>query len=42
MTFIRTKFKTFVHEHEEVINNEYWYNDDRPSLGKSFSKQKTG
>jgi hypothetical protein len=41
MTFIHPKFKTFTHEHEEVINNECWYNDGRPSLGRSFSKQKT-
>jgi hypothetical protein len=41
MTFIRPKFKTFTHEHEDLINNEYWYNHGRPALGKSFSKQKT-
>ena len=41
MTFIRPKFKTFTHEHEEVINNEAWYNDGPPLLGMSFSKAKT-
>src|SRR5271169_35344 len=41
MTFIRPKFKTFIHEHEEVINNEYWYSDGPPLLGKSFSRAKT-
>ena len=41
MTFIRPKFKTFAHEHEQVINNKYWYNDGPPALGKSFSAAKT-
>lgn len=41
MTFIREKFKTLTHEHKEVINNEYWYNDGPPLLGTSFSKAKT-
>ena len=41
MTFIRPQFTTFIHGHKEVINNEYWYNDGPPALGKSFSKAKT-
>ena len=41
MTFIRPRFKTFTYEHEEVINDEYWYNDGPPLLGTSFSKAKT-
>ena len=41
MTFIRPKFTTYTHEHKEVINNEYWYNDGPPLLGTSFSKAKT-
>ncbi len=38
---IRSQFTTFIHEHKEVINNEYWYNDGPPLLGTSFSKAKT-
>ncbi len=41
MSFIRLQFKTFIHEHKEVISNEYWYNDGPPALGKSFSAAKT-
>jgi hypothetical protein len=41
MPFIRPKFKTLIREHQEVINNEYWYNDGPPLLGRSFSKAKT-
>jgi len=41
MPFIRPKFRTFIHEHQEVINNERWYNDGPPLLGKAFSKKKT-
>jgi len=41
MRFIRPQFKTFIHEHEGVINNEYWYNDGPPLLGRSLSKAKT-
>jgi hypothetical protein len=41
MPFIRPKFKTLIREHQEVINNEYWYNDGPPLMGRSFSKAKT-
>jgi len=41
MSFIDPKFRVFVHEHQEVINNEHWYNDGPPLLGKAFSKEKT-
>jgi hypothetical protein len=41
MTLIRPQFTTWVHEHKEVINNEYWYNDGSPVLGKSFTAAKT-
>jgi hypothetical protein len=41
MPFIRRKFRAHIHEHQEVINNEHWYNDGPPSLGKAFSKEKT-
>jgi hypothetical protein len=34
-------FKTHVRAHEEIINNENWYGDDSPSLGKSFAAKKT-
>ena len=40
MAFIRPKFKTFTHEHKEVINNEAWYNDGPPLLAM-FSAAKT-
>jgi hypothetical protein len=41
MTFNRPKFKALINEHEQVISNEYWYNDGPPLLGKSFSAAKT-
>lgn len=41
MQFNSPKFQAFIHEHEQVIKNEYWYNDGPPQLGKSFSKVKT-
>lgn len=41
MPFSRPQFKTFIHEHKEVINNEYWYNDAPPLLSRSFSAAKT-
>ena len=41
MPFGRPQFKTFIHEHKEVINNEAWYNDGPPLLGISFSAAKT-
>jgi hypothetical protein len=34
-------FKTHVRAHEEIINNEDWYGDEAPSLGKSFTAKKT-
>ena len=33
--------KKHVHAHTEVINNEHWYGDEPPSLGRSFSAKKT-
>jgi hypothetical protein len=41
MPIIRPTFTTWIHEHEQIINNEYWYNDGLPALGKSFSAAKT-
>jgi hypothetical protein len=41
MPFIRRKFTPFIHEHQEVINNEYWYNDGPPLLGRLFNAEKT-
>jgi hypothetical protein len=31
----------YVRAHEEIINNEHWYGDAAPSLGKSFTAKKT-
>jgi hypothetical protein len=31
----------YIHAHEAVIANEYWYGDRAPFLGKSFSAAKT-
>jgi hypothetical protein len=41
MPAIRPTFRELADEHQKVINNEYWYNDGPPNLGKSFSKAKT-
>ena len=41
MPIIRPTFTTWVHEHEQVISNEYWYDDGPPVLGKSFTAAKT-
>ena len=34
-------FQRHVRAHEAVINNEFWYGDGPPSLGKSFTAKKT-
>jgi hypothetical protein len=34
-------FETHVRAHEEIIDNENWYGDAAPSLGKSFTAKKT-
>ena len=41
MPAIRPTFREHAQEHQEVINNEYWYNDGPPLLAKAFSKAKT-
>ena len=41
MPAIRPTFRELAAEHQQVINNEYSYNDGPPNLGKSFSKAKT-
>jgi hypothetical protein len=33
--------KKYVRAHEEIVNNEDWYGDEAPSLGKSFTAKKT-
>ena len=34
-------FQRHVRAHEAVINNEFWYGDGPPSVGKSFTAKKT-
>jgi hypothetical protein len=34
-------FKTHIRAHEEIIDNEHWYGDAPPLLGKSFTAKKT-
>jgi hypothetical protein len=41
MHSIRPQFTTFNREHDEVISNEYWYNDGPPVLGRLFTAAKT-
>jgi hypothetical protein len=36
-----SRFGAHVKAHEAIINNEYWYGDDSPHLGKSFTAGKT-
>jgi hypothetical protein len=37
----RPTFRVHVHAHEEVINNEAWYGDGKPSPGKAFTAKRT-
>ena len=41
MPVIRPEFQTFTREHEEVIRNEYWYDDGPPLVGMSFTAART-
>jgi hypothetical protein len=34
-------FKTHIRAHEEIINDERWYGDEAPSLGRCFTAKKT-
>jgi hypothetical protein len=34
-------FRAHKHAHEEVVDNEHWYGDGKPSFGKAFSAKKT-
>jgi hypothetical protein len=36
---VRTK--KYVRAHDQIINDEHWYGDDAPSLGRSFTAKKT-